>query len=231
LRSPKVDWLDEREKTESGVREYGEIVESGVVDLSSVTAYYQLEAVFHLSEALNILLSQSLQAATPPGNQVNNHVRVIDISSLELKEEQLQERQGKARLHFRSGFQTHLGEIIRKSAVCRVITHLMLKLPLIDVTEHGGPNSSSRILSVMLKKMQLAVCALLATFLSAANLAKSVLENDGVEAWKKNSTVDNLNSPPLAPTVSCSVFYQFSWKCICWLRKSASTTFVVMIKG
>jgi hypothetical protein len=75
---------------------------------------------------------------------VNNHVRVTDILSLELKEEQLQERRGKARLHFRSGFQTRLGEIIRKSGVCRVIPHLMLKLPLINVTEHGGLNSSSK---------------------------------------------------------------------------------------
>jgi hypothetical protein len=73
LRSPKVDWLNEGEKTESGVREYRGIVESGVVDLSSVTAYDQLEAIFHLSavgiQYIAISITSSCYTARKPSEQ------------------------------------------------------------------------------------------------------------------------------------------------------------------
>ncbi|CAM6101000.1 unnamed protein product [Calypogeia fissa] len=167
-------------------------------NLHSETEYERLEAIFHVSEALNLVVSQLLQAAAPP-NRTINHVRVSDIMSLNLTEGKSQGRPIRGGLPFQSGFHTSLGAILGKSGVCRRISHILSRAPLIKNLQSAGQNDTGRILSVLLRRVQLAVCALLATFLSEESLAKAVLENDGVDSWETTSGVGRQKPQHLAP--------------------------------
>lgn len=187
-------------------------------NLSNVTEYERLEAVFHVSEALNLVVSQLLQAAAPQNRSIN-HVRVSDLMSFNSRDGKPQPgRQVRVGLSLQSGLQTYLGEIVGRSGVCRSISHILSKVPLVKDIHSVGHSDTARTQGAVLQRMQLAVCALLGTFLSEESLAKTVLENDGVEAQETASGAGHPKAPHIAPIVSLKYSLTSTVHCVIWIR-------------